>query len=238
MVRLIFRRDRMKLPLFFGGFVAVFLLMIPMMRDVYGEPESLATMYATLGVNPAARFMVGPMDGPTLGALVMVELLLWFGMALAFINTIFVVRHTRHNEEIGAQELLLSGPMRRGSGLAAALLVTFVVNAFVVTTLGVGMHYMEVSWDVEESWLFAVAIGVFGFVWAAIAGVVVQLVENGRSANGILALLIGVTFVLRGVGDFLATLGDDGLYYPMWMSTLSPFGWMQATRPLTHPDWI
>ena len=238
MVRLIFRRDRMKLPLFFGGFVAVFLLMIPMMRDVYGEPESLATMYATLGVNPAARFMVGPMDGPTLGALVMVKLLLWFGMALAFINTIFVVRHTRHNEEIGAQELLLSGPMRRGSGLAAALLVAFVVNAFVVTTLGVGMHYMEVSWDVEESWLFAVAIGVFGFVWAAIAGVVVQLVENGRSANGILALLIGVTFVLRGVGDFLATLGDDGLYYPMWMSTLSPFGWMQATRPLTHPDWM
>ena len=38
MVRLIFRRDRMKLPLFFGGFVTVFFLMIPMMRNLYGEP--------------------------------------------------------------------------------------------------------------------------------------------------------------------------------------------------------
>lgn len=238
MIRLVLRRDRVKLPLYFGGFVVTFLLMIPMLRDVYGNPEGLATMHATLGVNPAARFMVGFMDGPTLGALVTVELLLWFGLALAFINTLFVVRHTRHNEEIGAQELLLSGRMHRASGLAATLVVAFFANALVAVVLGASMQAMDVAWGAQESWLFAVGLGLFGFVWAGISAVVVQLVENGRTANAILAALIGVTFVLRGVGDFMARLGDDGLYHPMWASLLSPFGWLQATRPLTHPDWL
>ena len=34
-----------------------------------------------------------------------------------------------------------------------------------------------------------------------------------------------------------AAANHGGLIQPMWISYLSPFGWMQATRALTYPEW-
>lgn len=237
LIRLILRRDRVKLPLWIGGFVLSLLAMIPLLRDIYGSEESLQTLYATFGINPAGLFMTGPMDAPTFGALITIETLLWWGLAIAFLNILLIVRHTRHNEEIGAQELLLSGRVHRASGLVAALVVASGVNVLIVLGLGFGMEAMNVSWSSEQSWLFAVAMGAIGLAWAAIAAVVAQLVESGRSANGILAGLIGTSFVVRGIGDFLGKVDASGIHQPHWVSNLSPFGWLQATRPLTEPDW-
>lgn len=236
-IRLILRRDRIKLPVWIIGFVGLLLLMIPLLQDVYGDEESLQTMFATFGANPAGLFMTGPMDSPTFGAFMTIETLLWWGMAIAFLNTLLVVRHTRHNEEIGAQELLLSGQMHRGTSLVAALIVALGVNIIIAIAVAVGMGLMDAPWGAEQSWLYAVAMGSFGLVWAAIAAVVVQLVENGRSANGMLAGLIGLGFIIRGMGDFLGTADGGGIHQPAWMSHLVPFGWLQATRPLTHPEW-
>lgn len=232
LIRLILRRDRLKLPLWIGGFLLTLLSMIPLLRDVYGDEESLATVYATFSANPAGMFMTGPMDEPTFGAFMMIETLLWWGMAIAFLNTLLIVRHTRHNEEIGAQELLLSGQVHRASSLVAAVVVALAVNALIVLGLGFGMQVMDAPWSAEHSWLYGLAMGGFGFVWAGVAAVVVQLVESGRSANATLAALIGLGFLVRGIGDFMGSPGADGLHQPEWISALSPFGWLQATRPL------
>ncbi|HMR72499.1 MAG TPA: hypothetical protein PKD68_00630 [Candidatus Saccharibacteria bacterium] len=237
LIRLILRRDRVKLPLWIGGFVLSLLTMIPLLRDIYGSEESLRTLYATFGANPAGLFMTGPVDAPTFGALITFETLLWWGVAIAFLNTLLIVRHTRHNEEIGAQELLLSGRLHRASSLVAALVVALGVNVLIVLGLGFGMSAISASWSSGQSWLFAVAMGTTGFAWAAISAVVVQLVESGRSANGILAGLIGTSFVVRGIGDFLGKVDAASIHQPHWASNLTPFGWLQATRPLTKSDW-
>lgn len=237
MICLILRRDRIKLPLWIAGFVALLVAMIPLLRDAYGDEQSLATMYATFGTNPAGLFMTGPMDAPTFSAFMTLETLIWWGIAIAFINTLLVVRHTRHNEEIGAQELLLSGQLHRSSSLAAAFLVALGVNGLIVIGIGLGMEMMNPPWSTSQSWLYAVAMGLFGFVWAAIAAVIVQLVESGRSANSMLAGLIGGGFILRGIGDFMGQVDSSGIHQPAWVSSLSPFGWLQATRPLTESDW-
>lgn len=67
LIRLILRRDRVKLPLWIGIFVLGLLAMIPLLRDVYGSKESLQVMYATLAANPAGLFMTGPWTGRLLG---------------------------------------------------------------------------------------------------------------------------------------------------------------------------
>lgn len=237
LIRLILRRDRIKLPIWIIGFVLLLVAMIPLLNDVYGDDESLATMHATFSASPAGLFMTGPMDAPTFGAFMTIETLLWWGIAIAFLNTLLVVRHTRHNEEIGAQELLLSGKAHRASSLAAALIVALGVNIIIAGLVCVGFEAVNVPWQTSQTWLYALAMSGFGFAWAAIAAVVVQLVESGRSANGILAGLIGVGFLTRGVGDFLGKLDASGLHQPEWISYLSPFGWLQATRPLTEPSW-
>lgn len=237
MIRLILRRDRVKLPLWIIGLVLTLVAMIPLLRDVYGDAASLAGVYAGLSSNPAGLFMTGPVDGPTFSAFMTIETLLWWGLAIAFLNTLLIVRHTRHNEEIGAQELLLSGRAHRSSGLAAALIVAAGVNALIVLGIGVGVQLVGAPWNTSQTWLYALSLGIFGLVWASIATVIAQLVESSRSANGILAGLVGSAFVVRGLGDFLGSTDTAGLHQPAWISNLSPFGWMQATRPLTVNEW-
>jgi len=236
LIKLILRRDRVKLPIWIVGIVGLLLSMIPMLRDVYGDTASLESLYQTFGTNPAGLFLTGPMDGPTFGSLMTIETLLWWGLAIAFMNTMLVVRHTRQNEESGAQELLLSGQVHRRTGLVAVMAVAVVVNAIVAVGLGLGMA-LEPSWGVDQAWLFAISMGVFGMVWAVIAAIVVQLVESARTANGLLAALVGGAFLLRGIGDFMGKADASGLVQPSWPSWLSPFGWLQASRPLTYPEW-
>ncbi len=237
LVKLILRRDRIKLPVWVISITAFLLSMIPLLRDIYGDAASLATLHQSFGTNAAGLFLTGPMDGPTFGALMTIETVLWWGLAVAFMNTLLVIRHTRQNEEMGAQELILSGQVHRRAGLAAVLIVAFLANLVMTVGLGLDMSALESSWGADGAWLYAFAMGLFGFVWAAIAAIVAQLVESARSANGILAGLIGTAFVVRGIADFMSTTDTNGLTQPMWLSWLSPFGWMQATRSLTFPEW-
>lgn len=237
MIRLILRRDRLKLPIWIGGIVATLVAMVPLLRDMYVTEESLQTIYATFSTNPSMLFMTGSMDEPTLGAFFTLETMLWWGIAVALFNTMLVVRHTRHNEEIGAQELLLSGQMHRSTSLAAVLLVVAGVNALIAMGVGVGLVATNPGWAVSQSWLYGIAMGVFGFAWAVIAAVVVQLVENGRTANGVIVSLVGIAFLVRGVGDFMGRTNSSGVHEATLVSSFSPFGWMQAARPLTDPQW-
>lgn len=237
LIRLILRRDRLKLPLWTIGIVLSLLSMVPLLKETYGDPTSLATLFQTFGLNPAGLFLTGPMDAPTFGALMTIETVLWWGLLIAFMNTFFIVRHTRHNEEIGAQELILSGQVHRSASLTSALLVAFVVNAAIALGIGAGMGLAGDIWGGGSGWLFGLAFGAFGFAWAAISACVVQLVQSARSANGMLAGLIGISFIVRGIGDFLGTKDAAGIIQPAWVSMPSPFGWMQATRSLTLPQW-
>lgn len=238
LIKLILRRDRVKLPVWIGVISLSLLSMIPVLQKTYGDQSSIDVLYQTFSVNPAGLFLTGPVDAPTFGALVTIETLLWWGLAIAFMSTLLIVRHTRHNEETGAQELLLSGQIRRSSSLVAALIVAVAANIVMGLVIGGGLVLIAGEyWSPEHSWLFGAALALFGIVWSAIAAAVAQLFENTRLVNGVLAGLIGIAFVARGIGDFMGKVGSDGLLQPAWISSLSPFGWLQATRPLTFPDW-
>lgn len=236
LIKLIVRRDRVKLPVWIMSISLTLPLMVPMLQKVYGDSASLVALHRSFGVNPAGLFLTGPMDAPTFGALMTIETVLWWGLAVAFMNTLFVIRHTRHNEEIGAQELLLSTRMHRLTSLVSTLVVACIANAMIALFTALGLMAMG-GIDGGDVWLFGASLGIFGCAWAAIAAVVAQLVQSSRSANGILAGLIGLAFLLRGIGDSMGKVSGDGILQAAWPSWLSPFGWLQASRALTFPEW-
>ena len=237
LIKLILRRDRVKLPVWILSLVGILLWMIPILKDTYATPETLATLHQQFSLVPAGLFLTGPMDGANFGSLFTLETVLWWGIMIAFMNTLFVIRHTRQNEEMGAAELIFSGLAHRRAGLAAALIVAFVMNLVMAVLMGVGMCLLFDGWGNGSVLLYAVAMGVFGFVWACIAAILAQLFESARTANAVAAILVGVAFLLRGVGDFLGQVGANSTVAAAWPSWLSPFGWSQATRSLTFPDW-
>ncbi|MDR1969995.1 MAG: hypothetical protein LBQ11_01460 [Candidatus Nomurabacteria bacterium] len=237
LIKLIFRRDRVKLPIWIISTVGFLLYMIPLLRNTYAfAPETLETLYQQFGAVPAGLFLTGPMDMPDFSSLFTLETVLWWGMLIAFMNTLFVIRHTRQNEEMGAQELIMSGRVHRGAGLLATLLVALLMNIVMMLAIGTGMSLLYDSWS-GSPWLYAAGFGGLGFAWAVIAAVLAQLFESTRSANATAAILVGIAFMLRGVGDFLGTVGANDIVQAAWPSWLSPFGWVQATRSLTFPDW-
>ena len=240
LIKLILRRDRIKLPIWILSISLFLLYMIPLLKNSYGTPESLQTLYDTFRINPAGLLLTGMMDAPTFGALFTIETVLWWGFAIIFMNTLLVIRHTRQNEETGAQELIMSTNVHRNASAVAVIIVAFFANLILGILIALGMITLsdgDALWSNSQVLLYSSGMTLLGFVWAIIALIVAQLVESARSVNGILAGLIGISFLLRGIGDFLGQINSAGLVQPNWISNLSPFGWIQATRSLTFPDW-
>ncbi|MFT4246145.1 MAG: hypothetical protein QM571_06490 [Micrococcaceae bacterium] len=237
LIILILKRERIKLPIWILAISLSLVSMVPLLKDTYGSTDSLTVLYKTVSTNPALVFLAGPIEAPTFGALMTLETMLWWGLAIAFMNTIFIIRHTRQNEETGALELVLSARVHRFAGLIAAIIVAFFANLILTLIIGAGLAVTDVDWKDGNGWLYAIALGLFGFVWAVFASIAAQLVESARSANSILASLIGVGFVLRGVGDFLGKSNSQGLLESKWPSYLTPFGWLELTHALTSAKW-
>jgi ABC-2 type transport system permease protein len=211
--------------------------MIPVLSETYAKPETLEALFGQFSTVPAGLFLTGPMDGADFGSLFTIETVLWWGLVIAFMNTLLVVRHTRQSEETGAMEMLLSTRASRFAPLAAVGSVAIVMNGIMAILIGGGMLALRSDWGDGSVWLYSASFAAFGIAWAAVAALCAQLFESARTTNAVLAIAIGVAFVLRGVGDFLSTRSADGVMYAAWPSWLSPFGWLQSTRSLTHPEW-
>jgi ABC-2 type transport system permease protein len=93
--------------------------MIPVLSETYAKPETLEALFGQFSTVPAGLFLTGPMDGADFGSLFTIETVLWWGLVIAFMNTLLVVRHTRQSEETGAMEMLLSTRASRFAPLAA-----------------------------------------------------------------------------------------------------------------------
>lgn len=236
LIRLVLRRDRIKLPLWIIGIVSFAAMMVPTLKEAYGTPAEWQMIYNVINTNPAGRLLAGTMDEASFGALLVIETVLYVGLLVAFMNTLLVVRHTRKNEELGSSELLQSARVGRLAGLTAVLIVALAANALIA--VGIAVSFMgEVLLSTSGAWLYGIGMGALGLCFAAVAAVTSQLSSSSRGANSLAAMVIGVTFLLRGVGDIMASTGSGGVMWPHWASWLSPFGWIQLTRSLTLEHW-
>ncbi len=80
---------------------------------------------------------------------------------------------------------------------------------------------------VEGSILFGVAMGSFGMFFACLTAVTAQVTEHNRAALGLAGVALGVSYVLRAIGDV-----SGGA-----LSWLSPMGWAQFTKPYAGDRW-
>ena len=80
---------------------------------------------------------------------------------------------------------------------------------------------------VAGSLALGLALTTTGWVFTGVAVAAAQTTVTTRSAYALTGAVIGVSFVLRG-------LGDAG---PGAVSWLSPIGWGQATRPYADEQW-
>ena len=175
----------------------------------------------SVGENPALRFLLGRLNGTSVGAFLAARWGVW-GAAAAVLLTIFiVVRHTRADEEAGRLELVGSAAVGRQAPLIAALLAAVIANVAIALLTCLWLTALKLG--LAGSAALALSIGGCGLVFAGVAAVGAQLATTARGARGIAIAALGAAFVLRAVGD----TGSAGL---SWLSWASPLGWVESTR--------
>jgi ABC-2 type transport system permease protein len=228
LIRLALRRDRVVLPVW-----VVLIGIIPaatagLYDQLYPDPASRASLTAGAAHNPSVALLYGPaFDLSTAGGFTAWRYLTFLSLFVALACIFTVTRHTRQEEETGRQELLSSGVTGRYTALTAAVLVagtaslaTGLISAVALTVAGL---------PAAGSVAFGLGIALSGWAFAGVAAVTAQLVEYSRTANGLACTVLGLAFLLRGVGDSATDIG--------WLSWLSPLGWAAQVRPFAGERW-
>lgn len=228
------QRDRWVLSYWIGGISLLGLGVAAAVTTQFADEADRASILAIAVLNPAFLFLRGLPDGVSEGAVAFFTGFAFTAVLTALMSTFLVVRHSRADEEAGRAELLGATPISRSTMLAATLLLGTLANLVLVVLLTVA--YIVGGLSGEGSFLAALAVGMVGLVFVAVAAVIAQAMPSGRGANGAAAALVVGAYLVRGVGDALGTPSDDLLRVtPSPISWLSPIGWAQATRPYTEP---
>jgi ABC-2 type transport system permease protein len=229
LVRLILRRDRLRLALWIGVLAGATVATAAALASVFPTPESRALFGAGITGNAAVVAMIGPIfDATTIGGLTAWRMGGLGAVLVAVMNLMTVVRHTRAEESAGRLELVGSAAVGRYAALAAALLVAGGADLLLAVLVAGGL--LACGLPVAGAIAMGLAFASVGWIFAAIAATCAQLVENPRAASGIAAAILGAAYLLRAAGD----AGRGSL---SWLSWASPIGWAQRVRPFAGERW-
>jgi ABC-2 type transport system permease protein len=226
LVRLILRKDRIRLPVWVGAIVGLVAVSTGSVKGLYDTPEAQASYAATVGTSTATVAMNGPPTAlDTIGGISVYENSLTAIVGVALMAVFLTVRHTRGDEEAGRTELLRAGVLGRHADLAATGVVE--LTASVAVGAGVAGSFLAFGLPTSGSLIFGASVASVGVVFTAVALVAAQLASHARAAIGLSLTTLGVAYVVRAVGD----VAENGL------SWVSPIGWAQAGRAFADERW-
>ena len=231
LVRLALRRDRILIPIWIVVFVMSAAGSAKASIDLYSDQNALVEAARTSNASPALVSLYGRIfDESSLGEVSLFKLTAFGALLVGLLGGMLVVRHSRSEEESGRLELLSAGVLGRYAALAAALIVSGATA--IVLGLLTALSLMGSGLDTKGSFAFGLMWAAAGLAFAGVGAVTAQVTESARAANGLTAIVLGVSYVLRAIGDSSA----DGS--TQWVSWLSPIGWSQQVRAYAGDRWV
>lgn len=228
MVRLVLRRDRVRLPVWLLALGGVTAASAVSLKPLYPTQQSIDDYARLFGDNPALVAFAGPgygFDDPNLGVILVNETQLWACIGAALMSIFLVNRHTRMEEDAERSELLRASVVGRHAPTAAAVVV--VAGANVLLGAALAGLFVASGYAVVGSLALAASIAVAGLAFTGIAALAAQLAGGSRSTLGLATAALGAAFVVRAIGDIAE--------HPIrW---LSPIGWAQGVRAFAGERW-
>ena len=194
---------------------------------IFPDDADRAALAGSLGVNPALTLVFGPardlMTADGFNAWRAGQLGALFAGLMAIL---IVVRNSRANEDSGQAELIASGVIARHSRLAVAVLLGVLASV----ALGVVSWLLTIACGggLVASAVLSATFTASGLMFTGVAAVAAQLGADARSASSLAIGTLGVLYLLRGYLDFSGA--------PEWTVWLTPFGWLERTRPSTEDN--
>lgn len=195
---------------------------------VFPTQQSQQILQLNITANPAMSLIFGkPVDLTTAdgfnawraGAL---------GAFFAGLMAIFiVVRNSRAEEDSGRAELVAAAAVGREARPLVAVAVAFMASVL----LGVVSALVTIAFGggVADSVMLSATFTASAMFFAGLGIIAAQLGSDARSASTLAVSTLGAFFVVRGYID------SSGA--PDWATWLTPFGWLQETRPAVDNIW-
>ena len=206
LVRLILRRDRRRLPVWWLAQVGLVGVSAVSVQSLYDTPQERATYAATVGTSGASISMSGPPVAlDTIGGITVFEVATTAVIGVALMAVFLTLRHTRTDEEAGRTELLRAGVLGRQADLLATGLV--VGTASLAVGAGIAVTFLAVGLPTSGSLLYGASIAAVGLAFTGVGLVAAQVTQHSRGAVGIGLAVLGLAFLLRAIGD----VAENGL---------------------------
>lgn len=221
------RLDHWKLLPWFLVFGILPVLVYSLYGSLFPSPIDALALQSSLSTNPAFSLLLGPATDLSTAIGFTTWRLQMFGMFFAALMAVLTVtRHTRAAEDSGQAELLDSGVVGRHARLASAVLLAWLASAAV--GLLVGATLTLAGAPSASAYSLGGVLGGTGVAFAGVSAVTAQLGSAARVANTLADTVLGISYLVRGLGD---TLNDAN-----WLLWASPMGWAEHVRPATDND--
>lgn len=226
LIRLILRRDRIRLPIWILGLTTVIWFSASAVQSVYNTPAKIAAYGATVANSAVGKLFAGiPYDVDTIGGITAYEVTATAGIGAAMMVTFLVVRHTRGEEEAYTAELLRSTVLGRHAAIVATLTVAAGASLVLGALDALALAATGLPWT--DTAAHGLALAGVGLSFTAVAVAAAQVTASARGALGLsIAAVLGL-FVLRGWGAAV----DN------WLVWTAPFGWQEGVRPFGETRW-
>ena len=230
MIRLVLRRNRVRLVVWWVVIVGLFYYVLAYYKTIFTTQEALDD-FATISNTPGIKAITGlAAAANTMGGAVWTKIWMTCALSLAFGIVFLVTRNGRADEEVGRTELLRS----RVLGIHAYSIATWVVMAGLSLAVGLGVAATSAAGGLDPAGAgitgslitgaSMTGVGLVGLGVGAFAG---HLASTSRGANALGSAALGVFYMLRMAGD----LGDGKLTWA------SPIGWAQEMQPWGANRW-
>ncbi len=226
LTRMIARRDRVRIAVWVLSIVATVVVSAASTIGLYPTQADLDKAAEASRDNPAALAFSGPdVALDTIGGQVAFQVGA-FGLTLAGLMSLLMVsRLTRGEEDSGRLELVRAMPVGRHAPIAAAVWVVAAMNVAVGALVAVSLIALELP--TMGSLVLGASFTALGLFFIGVTLVAAQVTENPRVVSGIAGGVLGLSFVVRAIGD----VGDGTL------SWFSPIGLAQKSRPYGGDVW-
>jgi ABC-2 type transport system permease protein len=223
---LIWRRNRVWILIWVVAIAVLVFLTAVGVAGLFPTQESIDQAAVASQNNAAAIAFNGPAQGlDTLGGEVAFQVGA-MGLVITSLMSLFTIgRLTRGEEEAGRLELVRSLPVGVHAPTVAALLTVAAMNVVVaaLTTLALVASGLPAT----GSLVLGVSFATVGFFFAGVALIAAQVTENTRVVYGSGVALVGLSYLIRAVGDV-----GGGRF-----SWFSPIGMAQKARPYADERW-
>ncbi len=190
---------------------------------LFSSPAELAAVVNLAGKMPAYIAMYGHIREATIGAASAGKLLVIAAVALAVLCIVIVRRHTRAEEESGRFELIGWTAVGRRAPLAAGVILASATA--LVTGLLIAVSCAAAGLPGMGSVVFGLVTTGVGLTFTAVTAIAAQLSSTGRTCGALAFGALGISYVLRMIGDL-----QEG--HPLGvLAWLSPMGWALNSAP-------